>query len=205
MKERKKREPMPLVIKGKNVEVNDQLRSYVTRRLGKLDRYLDNILSVQVELSAEKTRSTEARQVVQVTIDANGTFLRGEEKAADMYAAVDAVTDKMERQIKRYKERLYHRGKMAAGRSPAPPSLAEAVLPAEAVVAEDEEEEEEEGGRLVRTKMIDLKPMSAEEAIEQMELLGHNFFVFLNAETNGINVVYKRLDGNYGLLVPTGA
>ncbi len=204
MKERKKREPMPLVIKGKNVEVNDQLRSYVTRRLGKLDRYLDNILSVQVELSAEKTRSTETRQVVQVTIDANGTFLRGEEKAADMYAAVDAVTDKMERQIKRYKDRLYTRGKMAAGRSPALPTLAEAVMPAEAEVAEEEAEEEEEG-RIVRTKMIDLKPMSAEEAIEQMELLGHNFFVFLNTETSGINVVYKRLDGNYGLLVPTGA
>jgi len=202
MKERKKREPMPLVIKGKNVEVNDQLRSYVTKRLGKLDRYLDNILSAQAELSAEKTRSAETRQVVQVTVDANGTILRGEEKAADMYAAVDAVTDKMERQIKRYKERLYHRGKMAAGRSPAPPSLAEAVMPAEAEVAEEEEEEE---GRIVRTKMIDLKPMSDEEAIEQMELLGHNFFVFLNAETNGINVVYKRLDGNYGLLVPTRA
>jgi putative sigma-54 modulation protein len=194
---------MPLVIKGKNVEVNDQLRSYVTRRLGKLDRYLDNILSAQVELSAEKTRSTETRQVVQVTVDANGTILRGEEKAADMYAAVDAVTDKMERQIKRYKERLYHRGKMAAGRSPALPTLAEAVMPAEAEVAEEEEEEIE--GRLVRTKMIDLKPMSAEEAIEQMELLGHNFFVFLNTENDGINVVYKRLDGNYGLLVPARA
>jgi putative sigma-54 modulation protein len=193
---------MPLVIKGKNVEVNDQLRSYVTRRLGKLDRYLDNILSAQVELSAEKTRSAETRQVVQVTVDANGTILRGEEKAADMYAAVDAVTDKMERQIKRYKDRLYSRGKMAAGRSPAPPSLAEAVMPEEAEVAEEEEEEE---GRLVRTKMIDLKPMSAEEAIEQMELLGHNFFVFLNTETSGINVVYKRLDGNYGLLVPARA
>jgi putative sigma-54 modulation protein len=202
MKERKKREPMPLVIKGKNVEVNDQLRSYVTKRLGKLDRYLDNILSAQVELSAEKTRSTETRQVVQVTVDANGTILRGEEKAADMYAAVDAVTDKMERQIKRYKERLYHRGKMAAGRRPAPPSLAEAVMPEEAEVAEEEDEEE---GRIVRTKMIDLKPMSAEEAIEQMELLGHNFFVFLNAEDDGINVVYKRLNGNYGLLVPARA
>jgi putative sigma-54 modulation protein len=203
MKERTKREPMPLVIKGKNVEVNDQLRSYVTKKLGKLDRYLDNILSAQVELSAEKTRSTETRQVVQVTVDANGTILRGEEKAADMYAAVDAVTDKMERQIKRYKERLYHRGKMAAGRSPTPPSLAEAVMPEEAEVAEEEEEEEE--GRIVRTKMIDLKPMSAEEAIEQMELLGHNFFVFLNTENDGINVVYKRLDGNYGLLVPARA
>ncbi len=192
---------MPLVIKGKNVEVNDQLRSYVTKRLGKLDRYLDNILSTQVELSVEKTRSAETRQVVQVTVDANGTILRGEEKAADMYAAVDAVTDKMERQIKRYKERLYHRGKMAAGRSPALPTLAEAVTPAEAEVAEEEEEE----GRIVRTKMIDLKPMSAEEAIEQMELLGHNFFVFLNTENDGINVVYKRLDGNYGLLVPARA
>jgi putative sigma-54 modulation protein len=204
MKERKKREPMPLVIKGKNVEVNDQLRSYVTRRLGKLDRYLDNILSAQVELSAEKTRSAETRQVVQVTVDANGTILRGEEKAADMYAAVDAVTDKMERQINRYKERLYHRGKTAAGRSPALPTLAEAVTPAGVEVAEEEAEEEEEG-RIVRTKMIDLKPMSAEEAIEQMELLGHNFFVFLNTETSSINVVYKRLDGNYGLLVPTRA
>ncbi|MBM3134904.1 MAG: ribosome-associated translation inhibitor RaiA [Chloroflexi bacterium] len=192
---------MPLVIKGKNVEVNDQLRSYVTKRLGKLDRYLDNILSAQVELSVEKTRSTETRQVVQVTVDANGTILRGEEKAADMYAAVDAVTDKMERQIKRYKERLYHRGKTAAGRSPALPTLAEAVMPKEAEVAEEEEEE----GRIVRTKLIDLKPMSAEEAIEQMELLGHNFFVLLNAETNDINVVYKRLDGNYGLLVPARA
>ncbi|MEW6230789.1 MAG: ribosome-associated translation inhibitor RaiA [Chloroflexota bacterium] len=176
---------MKIVIKGKNVEVANGVREYVEKKLGKLDRHLDNITEVLVELSNERTRSAETRQVIQVTILANGRILRGEERSGDVYAAVDAVVDKMKNRIDRYKGRLYGgKGKLAMA------DVLEAI------------EIGEEESRIVRTKRFELKPMYAEEAIEQMELLGHDFYIFFNAAAEGINVVYRRQDGNYGLLQP---
>ncbi|UCC75915.1 MAG: ribosome-associated translation inhibitor RaiA [Anaerolineales bacterium] len=175
---------MQLIIKGKNMEITDSLREYVQRKLSKLGRHLPTIDEVRVELSTESVKSKD-RQVVQVTMRSNSTILRAEERSADILAAIDAVRDKLQRQIKRYKEkpiRMRERAQAAAERV--------------------ESELEEVAPRIVRTKRFVLRPMSEEEAIEQMELVGHDFFVFYNSTADAINVLYRRRDGNYGLLQP---
>jgi putative sigma-54 modulation protein len=189
---------MQVVIKGRNLEVSDSLRAYVEKRTGKLARFLDNILAVTVELSTEKTKSANTRQVAQVTVDVSGTLLRAEVRAQDTFAAVDAVMDKTRRQIKAYKDRLVSRDKVTSGRiQPTRPTIraAEAEAPEEPEVSEI-------GGRIVRSKHFLVKPMSAEEAIDQMELLGHDFFIFADGSTGVTTVAYRRRDGTYGLLVP---
>lgn len=189
---------MQTVIKGRNLEISDSLRAYVEKRTSKLGRFLDNILAITVELSTEKTRSAQTRQVAQVTVDVSGTLLRAEVRAQDMFAAVDAVMDKTRRQIKTYKDRLVSRDKLTTGRAqPTRPS----IRAGEAEAAE-EAEVSEAGGRIVRSKRFTMKPMSPEEAIDQMELLGHDFFIFADAANGATNVAYRRRDGTYGLLVP---
>lgn len=177
---------MQLIISGKNMEVNEPLKKYVQRKIGKLDRFLPNIDEVRVELSVESAKSSQHRQVVQVTMHSNGTILRAEERSADMLAAIDAVRDKLQRQMERFRRRparVRERARAAADVTPEP-------VP------------EETKASIVRTKRFPVAPMSEEEAIEQMELLGHDFFVFLNANSNSLNVLYRRRDGNYGLLQP---
>ncbi len=178
---------MNLIITGKNMEVSEQLKDYVERKLGRLDRYLPGIDEVRVELSEEPTKSEAHRQVVQVTTRSNNTILRAEERNADMFAAIDAVRDKLQRQVKRFKERrvrVLERAQAAAASAEAPT------------------ERDLTGPRIVRTKRFALVPMDEDEAIDQMELLGHDFFVFLNSGTNSVNVLYRRRDGNYGILQP---
>jgi putative sigma-54 modulation protein len=178
---------MQLIITGKNMEVSEPLKEYVEKKIGKLTRYLPTIDEVHVELSVEKTKSNLQRQVVQVTMRSNGTILRAEERSADMLAAVDSVRDKLQRQMERFKERPVRMRKRAR------------VEAAEEPVAMTEEEP---SPRIVRTKRFSVTPMSDEEAIEQMELLGHDFFIFYNPTTASMNVVYRRKDGNYGMLQP---
>jgi putative sigma-54 modulation protein len=180
---------MELTIKGKNVEITDRLRDYVNKKMGKLDRYLPTISEVWVELSVEGTKAAEDRQVCQVTIRSNGTILRAEERSEDMFNSIDTVLDKMYRQIARYKGKRQNRWRGAA-------------TPMEPLPSEYEEEYEEEPTSIVRYKRFQMAPMTSEEAIEQMELLGHNFFVFFNAEEGQINVLYRRKDGNYGVIQP---
>jgi putative sigma-54 modulation protein len=177
---------MQLIIKSKNLEVTDRLQDYVETKVGKLDRYLPTIHEARVELSTETTRSAQDRQVCQITVRSNGTILRAEERSPDMFASIDAVVDKMHRQIARYKGKRQNRWRSA----PEP----------ELMLFEEELEEEE--ASIVRVKRFRTAPMSPGEAIEQMELLGHDFFVFYNAETAAINVVYRRRDGDYGVLEP---
>lgn len=181
---------MQLIIKGKNVEVTDRLRDYVERKVGKLDRYLPTITEARVELSREHTRSAQDRQVVQLTVRAKGKLLRAEERHEDLFAAVDAVLDKMYRQIARYKGKRYGRR-----------GAAEEEVWGEPLPIEEELEEEQEPA-IVRVKRFRITPMDEQEAIEQMELLGHDFFVFYNANEGAVNVVYRRRDGNYGLIQP---
>jgi putative sigma-54 modulation protein len=177
---------MQLMITGKNMEVSESLREYVEKKLGKLDRYLPVNGEAHVELSVEKVKSDQDRQVVQVTVRSNGTILRAEERNADMLAAIDAVRDKLQRQMVRYKEKSARlRGWTLAA------ATAEATAQAEELTS-----------RIVRTKVFSVAPMDAEEAIEQMELLGHDFFIFYNPSTASMNVVYRRQDGDYGLLQP---
>jgi putative sigma-54 modulation protein len=176
---------MQLNIKGKNLDVTEPLKDYVTDKIGRLDRYLPNIDEIRVELSVQKARSSQDRHVVQVTMRSNSTILRAEERNADIFAAIDTVRDKLQRQIKRFKEK---RVRMRERARVVPP--------------ETPEELEETSPRIVRTKRFAVAPMHEEEAIEQMELLGHDFFVFFNVTTSSMNVVYRRRDGGYGLLQP---
>jgi len=179
---------MELIIKGKNVEVTDRLRDYVERKVGKLDRYLPSISEAWVELSTEETRAAQDRQVCQITVRSNGTILRAEERSDDIFSSIDTVLDKMYRQIARYKGKRQNRWRSA-------PTMPE-PLPIEV------EEEAEELSSIVRVKRFPMTPMHPEEAVEQMELLGHDFFIFYDADEGRVNVLYRRKDGDYGLLQP---
>jgi putative sigma-54 modulation protein len=189
---------MQVILKGKNVEITDWLRQYVEKKVDKLDRYLPEIQEARVELSVQKTRSSQDRQVAQLTVRSNGLILRAEERTDDMFAAIDAVMDKMHRQIARYKGKREDRWK---GQGPNRPEAEPTPLDAE--IAEIMEElAEEQARRIVRVKRFAVSPMSEEEAIEQMELLGHDFYVFYNPNSGRMSVLYRRKDGNYGLLEP---
>ncbi|MEW6771182.1 MAG: ribosome-associated translation inhibitor RaiA [Bacillota bacterium] len=171
---------MQIAVRGKNIKVTDALRNYVEKRLAKLERYLNNFGEVQVTLSVEKENHR-----VEVTVPVNGMILRGEEATHDMYAAVDMVVEKLGKQIERYKGRFTRRART----SPDVETPAQEELP-------------EEEFKVVRVKRFTMKPMNVDEAIMQMNLLGHSFFVFTNAETEAVCVVYRRRDGNYGLIEP---
>jgi putative sigma-54 modulation protein len=183
---------MDLIIKGRNAEVSDYLRQYVEKKISKLDRYLPTITEARVELSSENTKTVGEVQIAQVTLRAERTILRGEERSSDVFAAVDAVVDTLYRQIARYKGKRQDRWR---GRG-------EPLLTAEETLAELVEEPI---GPVVRRKRFQVLPMNEDEAIEQMELLGHDFFIFHNAESGEMNVVYRRRDGGYGILQPVMA
>lgn len=175
---------MDVSIFTRNMEVTPRLREYVEQKVEKLDRYLPLIDEARVDLKVENTRSADHRQVAQLTVRVRGAILRAEERTSDMFASIDAVLDKMYRQIARYKGKRKDRWHAVVEELPV-------EEPVEAPV-----------GEIVRVKHFEVLLMSPEEAIEQMELLGHRFYVFLSADENAINVVYKRDDGNYGLLQP---
>ena len=175
---------MEVSIFTRNMEMTPRLREYVEQKVDKLDRYLPWIDEARVELKVENARSANHRQVAQLTVRARGKILRAEERTNDMFTSIDAVLDKMYRQIARYKGKRKDRWHAGVEELPI------------------EEESEESLGEIVRVKRFEVRPMSAEEAVEQMELLGHRFYVFVSAEENAVNVVYRRDDGNYGLLQP---
>ncbi|MEW6081188.1 MAG: ribosome-associated translation inhibitor RaiA [Bacillota bacterium] len=172
---------MHIAVRGKNVEVTDALKEYVEKKVGKIEKYFNSPLSAQVTLGIER-----GRHIVEVTVPVDSMLLRGEEDATDMYASVDLVVEKIERQIRKYKTRLNRKLRYTMAREPA------GVQP----------ELEEEETRIVKVKKVPVKPMSPEEAVMQMNLIGHDFYVFANGETGDVNVVYKRKDGNYGLIEP---
>jgi putative sigma-54 modulation protein len=171
---------MKIQVRGRNMDTTDALKDYIGKRLGKLDKYIDNLGDAQVTMAVER-----GFHRIEVTIPINGMILRGEESTGDMYASTDLVVEKLEKQIEKYKGKLQKRGARYVNDQRKPPA-----------VPEDDEP------RLVRTKRFAIKPMPVEEAVLQMNLLGHNFFVFSNADTEQVNVVYKRKDGNYGLIEP---
>ncbi len=194
---------MELTIKGKNVEVTDRLRDYVEKKIGRLDRYLPSISEARVELSSEETKAAADRQVCQVTVRSNGVILRAEERSDDIFTSIDAVLDKLYRRIARYKGKRADRWKGAGAAVEPLPIEVEEETEEETEEGEEEEEETEELlSRIVRRKRFRMVPMSPAEAIEQMELLGHDFFIFYDANAGQVNVLYRRRDGNYGLLEP---
>ncbi len=183
---------MKLTIQAHNVELTDWLEQYVNKKIGKLDRFLPDVGEAFVELREEKTRSAADRAVAQVTLRSPRTILRAEERSGDMFASIDAVSDKLERRIERYKGKYARNSKRAVAQAH---SVAETVAAPEAA-------EEAAPPRIVRVKSFEMQPMDPEEAIEQMELLGHDFFVFFNSVTGAVNVVYRRRDEDFGLLQP---
>lgn len=189
---------MELTFKSRSGKISERERGYIEEKLGKLARYLDQISQANVEVIEEQRRNEGATHRVQVTlVGERGIILRAEQRAPDLAAAVDGVHDTLQRQIERYKDKHWRRGRprRQAG------EVLENVPETQRVPGV---EDEAALPRIVRTKEFQVKPMSGEEAVEQMELLGHSFFVFRDAENGNINVLYRREDGNYGLIVPGG-
>ena len=181
-----------VTIHARDLNVSPRLKEYVEKKVSKLDHYLPTISEARVDLTeAKAARSAADRQVAQLTVHTRGQVLRAEERKDDIFAAVDAVLDKMQRQIERYK------GKRARGRGNGASADTVAELADEAVL------EPEPPVNVVRRKRFALTPMNEAEALEQMELLAHDtFFVFYNADSNRVNVLYRRHDGGFGLIDP---
>jgi len=184
---------MQLLIKGKNLRVTDALREYAEEKIGHLEHYIDHgIIDGHVTMRTERND-----QIVDVTLNLRHYLIKAEERSPDMYASIDLVRDRLEQQIRKYKTRRRERHHRQNGRI----SAAEVGLAA--VEPEESADDVPSAPRIVRSKQFAVKPMDAEEAVHQMELLGHDFFVFLNAETEQVNVLYKRKSGDLGLIEPT--
>lgn len=171
---------MNIIVNGRHLEVTPALKSYAEEKLGKFDRYLSNITEAIVTLTVEKYRHK-----AEVLLKANGVLIQAEGVTGEIYSSIDEVVEKLEKQVKKYKEKLVSHRK-GEGKTPAA-----AAAP-----------EQEMGGKIIKKKRFDMKPMSPDEAAMQMELLDKNFFVFSNHTTGQINVIYRRNDGNFGLIEP---
>ena len=185
---------MQIIFTSKHVEVSPALKQYAETKLGKLERFFDHVQEVHVMESMLRNQ-----HIIEVTLKADGTLIRAEERSPDMYTSIDLVVDKLDRQLKRYKDRFITRTRESLGGMKMQEATAPAGLPMAAPV---EEEGEEATSTIVRTKRFAIKPMDPEEAAMEMEMIGHDFYVFRNSESDEVNVVYKRRDGNYGLIEP---
>jgi putative sigma-54 modulation protein len=176
-----------LQVKGKNVEVSDSLKTYAQEKLGKLDKHLNDAARLELELAVEKNPSISENQIAEATIWTKGPVLRARETSADMRASIDLLVEKLERQARRYRDKR----RRGPGRAAA--NNAQEAIP----VVPDEE-----SPVIVKSKQFAVKPMSPEEAVLQLELIGHDFFVFRSSDTGEVNVVYRRKDSGYGLIEP---
>lgn len=180
---------MQIIFSGKHLEVTQALKDYAQAKLNKLSRFFDHVQEVKVTESVLRNQ-----HIVEVTLKADGTLIRAEERSQDMYSSIDLVIDKLERQLSRYKGRFVSRTRESlSGMKPN-----EVTTPA----APTDKQGDEEQYTIVRTKRFAIKPMDPEEAAMEMELIGHDFYVFRNAENEEVNVIYRRRDGNYGLIEP---
>ncbi len=173
---------MRVNLKGKNVQITDGIKEYAEKRFQKLDKYFDKEFEVNATLSVEKDLHK-----IDVVLLFSGLVLKGEDKTRDMYTSIDNVIDKLERQIRKYKTRINRKGKQIDPKDEFIPTVEEDTL---------------DIPDIVKTKRFAIKPMSKEEAVLQMGLLDHSFFVFLNADSDEVNVIYRRNDGQYGLIEP---
>ncbi len=173
---------MRFIISGKNIEVTEGLKTAVYEKIGKLERYFTPDTEIHVTMSVEKER-----QKIEVTIPMKGSMVRAEQTSTDMYVSIDLVEEVIERQLRKYKNKIIEQKQAII-------NLNQEFI--------DDSFEEEDNIKIIRTKKFAIKPMDPEEACVQMELLGHNFFVYRNAETDEVNVVYKRKGNTYGLIEP---
>lgn len=178
---------MKIIYAGKNVDVTEALKNVTGEKLSKLGKYFDEDIEGTVTYSTERDRHT-----IEVTIHLPDTILRAEEETYDMYESLDRVVDILERQVRK------HKGKLKTKYRNTETIRFENIAP----LTEEEQKEEDNGPKIVRTKRFLLKPMTSEEAVLQMELLNHDFFVYMDGDTGDTNVVYKRKDGNYGVIEP---
>jgi len=175
------------IIAKNNVEVSETIQAYVEKKIGKLGRYLPSIGEGKVEISREGAKMPEQRFTVQVTLDSKGVLIRAQEKSKDIRTAIDKVANVLSKRIERYKGKLYDKGRGV--------SFARQGAAIEA-------EEIEAPQRVVKSKRFLVKPMPVDEAINQMELLGHDFFLFIDADSERLNLLYRRQNGDYGLIEP---
>ena len=178
---------MRLQVKGKNVDVSDSIRRYAEEKLQKLDRQLHALTQVELELCVERNPSISANQIAEATVWTKGPTLRAREASTDMKASIDQLTDKLLRQVEHYRAKRSRRQMRGNG---VPPGGSMSIP------------EDESVPQIVKTKQFTVKPMSAEEAALQLELVGHDFFVFQSSDSDGVSVVYRRRDGHYGLIEP---
>ncbi len=184
---------MQIQVITKNLKVEGDIKDYAEKKLSKLTKYLNSISSIKLELIEEKSKSRLHTYSAQVTLNVKGFLIRGEQKGDDAHATVDAVSDVMERLINKYKARY----EVNKGRVP------ESIRKPANTESQGGEVEERNG--VVKLKRFTIKPMTVDEAIDQMEFIGHDFFIFVNNDNNSINIVYKRKDGKYGVLQPESA
>ncbi|MCX8030941.1 MAG: ribosome-associated translation inhibitor RaiA [Thermodesulfovibrionales bacterium] len=170
---------MNIIVNGRHLEITPALKSYAEEKIGKFEKYISNIHEAIVTLSVEKYRHK-----AEVLLKVNGYLIQAEGVTGEIYSSIDEVVEKLEKQVKKYKEKLhaYRKTDKRSSESPLTKSL--------------------EKGRIIKYKRFDMKPMNPEEAVDQMELLDKDFYVFINEKTNSINLVYRRKDGNYGLIEP---
>jgi len=185
-----------LIVKSKNIELSDEIRSYGDKKIkNKITRILDKVTKMELKLIFEKNPRITLNNIAEVTIFTTGSVIRATDSAADVFEAIDKVSSKLERLIKKYKEKLVDRGRRGSSRRE------------QGVVEEADSSPLSIDGKIresiVKTKTFNLKPLSPEEAVLQMEMLGHDFFVFINSETERTAVVYRRKDKNYGLIEPS--
>ncbi|MEZ4733558.1 MAG: ribosome-associated translation inhibitor RaiA [Caldilineaceae bacterium] len=191
---------MQLTVHGRHLEVTDWIRQYIEKKVDRIQRYLPQIQELRAELTQSETRAAADRYTAQITVWANGQILRAEESTSDIFASIDATIDKMAKQVQRFKGRRFQSRRRASAAA-----SMEAEMNALEPAVEEADSEAAFDGNIIRRKQFVLEPMNEEEALEQMELLGHDFFVFFNPDMNAVNVIYRRRDGNYGLLQPTVA
>ena len=178
-------------VRGENIEITPALREYAEKKIGKLERYFEDSVDANVNVNLKFYNDQESK--IEVTIPMTDLVLRAEEHNQDMYAAIDLVVNKLERQIRKHKTKVNRKLREQG----APKFVFSNLLPEDNAPLDEDDQEE-----VVRTKRFNLKPMDSEEAILQMDMLGHSFFVFTDSKTNKTNVVYKRKDGKYGLIEP---
>lgn len=178
---------MEIKITGTNLEITMDVRNYTERKLGKLRRHLNTITDCKIEISEENTKSPQQRYLVKATIDSSGAVFHGSERGQDLFSAIDKIAAVMTRQLDHHKGKLSKKGRGT--------SLTQAILNDEAAATITER-------KLVKTKRFNVKPMTVPESIKHMELLGHDFFLFLDADALELKLLYRRKDGNYGLIEP---
>lgn len=192
---------MQVTVTGRNIELTNALKDYLKDKLGRAQKHFDHPLDVTALLSVAKNPSIPDNQTAEITIKVNGSIIRGQESTENMYASIDLVADKIERQLRKFKTRYYHKGNKIRDTE-----IHEGIDVSSLPDNDDEVKKdiafEAIKPRIVRSKKFPLKPMSPEEACSQMDLLGHDFFMFINSDTGHVNTVYHRRDKNYGLIEP---